>query len=327
MGIRGDWRRAHRSRVNDTPGPEGLTRRQTVANSGKSIGLPPLAVGGRGQFPHGCEVRCLTIALCCLRLSAQTTEAAGMAEFQQGRYAVAERLLRQELTSLEAAVGPQGAALAPALNNLATVYCRQRLYSKAIPLYERSLRILTETVGTEHAETAAVWNNLGELYGSLGDFRAAETLHRRALAIRERVIGAESPETALSMHNLGAACRRLGRDVEAETLLLRSVAVWERTVDDPYSHHGASLAHLAILYAARREWEKADSYYRRSTAILQVLLGSDHPDVGVVMWGHSRVLARMGRSKEAKPLAARAKAILQNAGLNQASTIDVKELR
>src|SRR5262245_45681502 len=119
-------------------------------------------------------MRCIAVVLWGFRLFAQSGDSDAAAEFNQGHYAAAERLFRQELAALEKAVGPDGRALTQPLNNLATVYCRELRYAQAIPLYERSLRILAATVGAENAESAAVWNNLGEVHAALGNYQTAE---------------------------------------------------------------------------------------------------------------------------------------------------------
>jgi tetratricopeptide repeat protein len=54
---------------------------------------------------------------------------------------------------------------------------------------------------------------------------------------------------------------------------------------------------------------EAERLYQRVVAILEKALGREHPDVATALSNYASLLRAMGRSQEAEPLEARAKAI------------------
>src|SRR5690348_6059061 len=80
--------------------------------------------------------------------------------YREGRYGDATPVAKEQLASLEKAIGPEHIEVATGLNNLATLYIFQARYAKAEPLYRRSLAIREKVLGPEHPDVANSLSNL-----------------------------------------------------------------------------------------------------------------------------------------------------------------------
>ena len=78
--------------------------------------------------------------------------------------------------------------MASSLNNLGSVYEKERRYSEAEALYKRALAIWEKVLGPEHRQLAASLNNLAECYYRRGHYREAEALLQRSLSIGRRLL-------------------------------------------------------------------------------------------------------------------------------------------
>jgi tetratricopeptide (TPR) repeat protein len=67
-----------------------------------------------------------------------------------------------------------------------------------------------------------------------------------------------------------------------------------------------SLNNLALLYAAQRDYAKAEPFYKRSLAIWEKALGPDHPNVALSLENLADLYRNTKRNNEAEPLELRA---------------------
>ncbi len=70
-----------------------------------------------------------------------------------------------------------------------------------------------------------------------------------------------------------------------------------------------SLNNLALLYDDQGKYAEAEPLYKRSLAIRENALGSQHPDVAESLENYAALLRETGRGAEATKMKARAKAI------------------
>ena len=115
----------------------------------------------------------------------KTNSAAGLAAYNQGKYAEAERLWLTALKEAEG-FGPEDPRLATSLNNLALLYSAQGKYAEAEPLYRRSLAIKQKALGPEHPDVATALENYSALLRKTNREAEAEKMEARAKAIRAK---------------------------------------------------------------------------------------------------------------------------------------------
>ena len=154
----------------------------------------------------------------------------------QGRPSDALSLFERALEIDEA--GPDQAAVAIDLNDVAMVLQDLGDPGSARPLVERALAIDEALQGPEHIDVAIDLNNLAVVVQDLGDVQAARPLLERALAINRAFHGPESEEVAIDLNNLAMILQDLG-DVEAAIPLLR------RSRDIFVKTHGPQHIHVA----------------------------------------------------------------------------------
>ena len=132
----------------------------------------------------------LCVVLVSTQASAQSTPwetstAAGLQAYQQGRYSEAEEYFSAALKGAES-FGPEDPRLATSLNNLAELYRTQSKYAQAEPLYERSLAIREKALGSEHPNVARSLENYAALLRKVNRDAEASKMEARAKAIREK---------------------------------------------------------------------------------------------------------------------------------------------
>ena len=64
-----------------------------------------------------------------------------------------------------------------------------------------------------------------------------------------------------------------------------------------------------MLYSNQERYEQAEAFYQRALKIREHVLGSEHPDVALVLEKYADLLRTTNRENEALELEARAKAI------------------
>ncbi len=124
-------------------------------------------------------------------MSWETSNAAGMEAYQQGRYGEAEK---RWLAALEEAenFGPDDERLATSLHNLASLYQDQGNYPEAEPLFKRSLALREKALGPDHPNLALMLENYAVLLRNMQRNAEAVKMETRAQAIRAKHKG-ENP--------------------------------------------------------------------------------------------------------------------------------------
>ncbi len=133
-------------------------------------------------------VLCLALAIqttCTQETHWETSNAAGMDAYEQGRYSEAKRWWLAALEEAEN-FGPDDERLATSHNNLAALYYSQGNYAEAEPLFKRSIAIREKALGPEHPDVAMGLQNYAELLRKTNREAEAEKLEARAQAIRTK---------------------------------------------------------------------------------------------------------------------------------------------
>jgi tetratricopeptide (TPR) repeat protein len=81
----------------------------------------------------------------------------------QGKYDLAEPLLKRALAIREQSLGPDHPKTATSLNNLAVLSKTQGKYDLAEPLYKRALEIYERALGADHPDTIQIRENLAAM--------------------------------------------------------------------------------------------------------------------------------------------------------------------
>jgi CHAT domain-containing protein/Tfp pilus assembly protein PilF len=192
------------------------------------------------------------------------------------------------------------------LNNLATLYREQGLYSRAEQLYKQALVIQEVSLGENHPNVALLLNNLAILYDDQGLYARAEPLHKHALAIWEAALGKNHPNVAGSLTNLANLYYSQGLLDRAEPLHKQALEIAEATLGKNHSQVAIPLINLANLYLQQEAYALAAPHYERALRIGEMAFGEEHPNVALSLNNLAALYHAQGHYTLAEPLYERA---------------------
>ena len=111
--------------------------------------------------------------------------------------------------------------MAASLDNLASLYTRQKRYADAAPFYERSLQIRTTTLGPEHQLVTNGLDHLASVYTAQEKLVEAEPLYKQSFSIHEK-------ETLQSLRSLASLYVAREKYNEADPLYKLALAIYDK---------------------------------------------------------------------------------------------------
>jgi tetratricopeptide (TPR) repeat protein len=184
---------------------------------------------------------------------------------------------------------------------------RDGQYAEAISAYRSGLALLDapETVD----ERVALLGSIAGAAQALDDPPAVETAYREVCDLLERSGRQDSQLAGVASHNLAAhyvAHHQAGRYEDAERLARRAVAIGRRSGTGPTSDHGASIALLAQIVAARGDMEEANRLYEEAVQTFDAAPETRPGDLADYLTDWGRHLLEWGRPGDAVVQFARA---------------------
>jgi eukaryotic-like serine/threonine-protein kinase len=225
----------------------------------------------------------------------------------------ARSLGEENLRARRAVFGPGHPQVASALNTLGGILVQNGDNESAAVHYRECLAIWERVVGPDTTLVANALNNLGAAELQLGHLDEAEQLFLRALAIRERELGPDHLYVASTLGNLGLLRVRQGRHDEAIAYGGRSLAIETKVNGPTHASLAYSLGVLAEAFLGKGDVPKALEYDRRVFELRRTTLGPDHVLTLIASVDVARLLWRLGRCRDARPLLATAMAGLEKA--------------
>jgi tetratricopeptide (TPR) repeat protein len=213
--------------------------------------------------------------------------------------ALARRDLQAALDLLATADGEEPVALrATALLELARLDEAEALLAEAEPADPRARLAIVECRAA--------------LARARGRYDEAGRRCQEAIAFAERQFGVDAIETAGALNGLGMVCKYAGRFEQGLAAYRRALAIMEAAVGS--GPDVATLYHnLGGLEHARRDFEAAEPYARRSVELRRETAGPDDPAVAEDEAAWASILSALGRDEEAEALLRHALTVLEAA--------------
>jgi hypothetical protein len=218
----------------------------------------------------------------------------GMILGRLGQFTDARPLLEGALRVCEKLAGPEAAATAAAIQNLADFNVLEEQNETATPLYERAVEITIKTAGPAALPTAAAMAGLGACLarGAKPDAKVdpktdpaaqkarerAEELLERSLLIQQRAAGPADKRIVPTLLELAALRQAQNQPEQAETTALEALAISEARFGPRHPQTAAALAEYAALAKARGDLPLAQRCLDRAAVIRNNSLGLGHPD-------------------------------------------------
>jgi tetratricopeptide (TPR) repeat protein len=223
-----------------------------------------------------------------------------------GEYGKAEKLYLRAAGIWERSGAENDAKLADCLNNLATLYLETGQYTRAERLLGRTIDAHGSSLGLKHPLMASLFGNLGMAYSGQGKDSEAETHYLRALAI----FGPDSSGAATTLNNLGTLYMKRQRWADGRSYLERALAALKKSSNTHVPTLVKTLLNLSSLAILTGRWVEAEELAQRALQTAEGSLGGDHLLVAAALCNHAVVLRKTHRTREAKQVESRAKAIL-----------------
>ncbi|MFT3881213.1 MAG: tetratricopeptide repeat protein [Gemmatales bacterium] len=220
---------------------------------------------------------------------------------QQGKYAEAEKLLRESIRIRSAVQSPNHPHTLTSKNNLAEVIRKQGKTSEAEKLHKEVLADRIRTLGEEHIDTMESMNNLGSIFFGRKDYEKARNYFKTAYEVRNRELGEANSLTVTSMANLAVALKRLNRFNEAEPLARKALELDRHTLGPEHPDTLISLNGIATILYAQKKYEEAEKLYRECLLLRKKVLPKDHPSLPGQMIDLADLLMETNRPADAEP--------------------------
>ncbi len=257
----------------------------------------------------------------------------GESAYEREQYDEAEAQFLLALQQLEEAHYAD-ISLADNFLNLAKIYGKQGMYTKAERIAELALQVASTAVQFKlvpGSELTEYFDHLGRLSLAQQNYERAEKMFKRSYVINQALTDNEDPagarlawvSLASDMHNLAAVYECLGKYEEAEVLLRQSLEI-DLQYMEPFlfsqqdAYIGPSscviatqdLYGLAKICAIQGKHNEAEQLYLRSIAIYKEHCNEADSDLAKLLNGYADLLRKTERFDEAKDIAAQAEDIL-----------------
>lgn len=210
---------------------------------------------------------------------------------QQGNYEKAGEAFNRSIEINERILKPDDPSLAMPLLNMGRLLILAYKDNEALSYYNRAENILTSRLGNEHIDLSSLYMNKGQIYVHLADYEKALSYFRKALSIAEKNFDDGHPLILSLNMNIGYVLEKKGELANALQYYQASIPTDE---NDPAGIK--TYINMASLYTAMEEPEKAAALYKKSIALADRLLGTDHPETALLYtrYGYFQLSSNLG---------------------------------
>ena len=170
---------------------------------------------------------------------------------QSGR---AKKDFLQAIDLIEKTHGPDRRELVPFLNNLASVYVKEKKWNDASLHFKRALALLKDAPG---ADMAGVLDSIGSMHFARHKYTESRDAFERGYEIRLKTFGKGHPAVAASAANLASAMIAKDQHAEAEVLLGDALEIYQSRFGPVSLQVAATYDKLADLYRKTNRKEDA----------------------------------------------------------------------
>jgi tetratricopeptide (TPR) repeat protein len=201
---------------------------------------------------------------------------------RQGRYADAQKNLREALQRQQSLYGAVYPDVARTLKDLAQAVEDGGDLNAALPLMQSAVAMQRQLRGNEpHPDLAEALNDLAVLYQLRGDYADSEKFYLESMAMKRRLYGDKHPEIANALGNLASAMQDKGDLARAEPLYRQALDMWRALVGETHPEVANALQNLASLQYDRGDTRDALANQREALATYRKVFPQDHPTVAL----------------------------------------------
>lgn len=230
--------------------------------------------------------------------------------FDQGRYDLAEPVLRDVLECQRRALGHDDPDTLDSLNALARLLDARGDPAAAGALFLEVAELRRRRFGDFHSSVTEALGNAAMIHHRLGEAAEAEALYRQIVDI-DRRLRPGHPHLAMDLNNLANVLSGTGRLVEAEALAREALGIAETAYGRDRAPTAIFLATLGRTLQRRGLLDEAESLSRRALAVAEASFPAGHEHVAFARMSLAHVLAERGLADEAESLFRQALEVLR----------------
>jgi non-specific serine/threonine protein kinase/serine/threonine-protein kinase len=218
---------------------------------------------------------------------------------ERGKWAEAEQLLVEALTSEQLRLGRDHPVVAQLMSLMATLSYRKGDHEAAVTRYRESAQIMERALGAEHPDTLRSMAQVLVALNDAGRVDEAIAGFRKQIPLRIRVLGENHPDV-LTMRanyvNALLASRQIDlAEQEAEDVFRRRRDV----LGDTHAETLASINTLGAIARQRKDNQRAEVLFRQAAEMYLRAKGEAHPETIMVQANHLASVRDLGRTDEA----------------------------
>jgi CHAT domain-containing protein/tetratricopeptide (TPR) repeat protein len=227
----------------------------------------------------------------------------------QGEYAAARPLYERALAVYERHLGRDHTGVTTAVYNLALLHASLGDLGEASRLQRRAIGTWERTMGQQHPLVARALFTFAQTLAEQGRDRQALPFYERAQSISERSLGRNHPTVARVLSYHATSLARIGQMRRASELSARAIGIWDGSDGREARATADGLLRHAHIQADLGDYKAAMQSYDRALSIQLPLLGTAHPAIAETQAARSKVMAGLGESTNALPVALEAEDI------------------
>jgi tetratricopeptide (TPR) repeat protein len=220
--------------------------------------------------------------------------------YDQGKYADAERVLREVIEERERRLGPEQPETLRARSRLAVVFWIQGKNAEAETEARAVIKLQEKVLGPEHPDTLKTRDNLVAALLDQGKYAEAETECRALLTISEKVLGPEDPDTLKTRMDLALVFGYQGDWAKAEAEERTIIKLQEKVLGPEHPDTLTTRGNLAVSLHVENKRAEAEAEDREVLRLREKVLGPEHPDTLMSRSNLAAGLADEGKYAEAE---------------------------
>ncbi len=232
-----------------------------------------------------------------------------------GRFADAERDLREAVALRERELGPNSYEVVASLGNLAVAIEHQGRGPESIVVHRDAVHRAEALHGPEHPRSASLLVNLADALNDVGEYTEALALARRAEAIFRATMPADHPHLGIAIGIVGAAQWGLGDLDGALVASVEALRIQGSRLGP--NHHDVAIAehNIGAIAYERGDLAQARKHFAHAVEIFDRALGAGHPESAASLNSVGVIDLLTGHPEAALSNFSRARSLLDKAGL------------
>lgn len=198
---------------------------------------------------------------------------------RRSQFSKAERIQRQALSEFEKVLRPSSREILRSYLQLAVILKEQNQMEEANATCLKALDVAEKTYGSGDVDCLKLYSISAEIFERQGQYAEAQVAQQKAYSGFVDNLGSHHYITILSQ---GIIARLLKRRGDGPAAIALSRETYSRMLQSEGEDHPAStlcLWWLAFALAEDQQYEEAESLYEQLIRSMELIWGSDHPDL------------------------------------------------